>query len=210
MARLPLDKRLLPFSRLERRAALIGLGLALALIALYGWYLQGSAGAADSIPGLLFALAGTLLLLLVGIGYALRKRWALTWPGLLHRFLAWHMVGGLLGLLLIFMHTAGSLEQTSGAWTFYGLLGVVTSGVIGRLLDWLCPRLAARAALLALDASGEDRRGPRKQVKAALQRERFFLWMIHTWRQVHRCISLVAVALLLWHLETALMFLLQQ
>ncbi len=183
--------------------------MALALLALYGWYLQGSDVEAASIPGLLFALAGTLLLLLVGIGYALRKRWALTWPGLLHRYLAWHMVGGLLGPLLIFMHTAGSLKQTSGAWTFYGLLGIAISGVIGRLLDWLCPRLAARAALDALDAAGERHWAARKQQAAAIQREQRFLWMIHAWRQVHRGISLTALALLLWHLVAALVFLLQ-
>jgi hypothetical protein len=198
------------FSRVERRAALIGLALALGLIALYAWYLQGNEIAASSIPGLLFATFGTLLLLLVGIGYALRKRWALTWPGLLHRYLAWHMVGGLLGLLLIFLHTAGSLEQTSGAWTFYGLVGVVTSGVVGRLLDWICPRLATRAALDALDASGAPRRGARKQVAAAMRREQQALLAIRAWRKVHRGISLIALALLLWHLETALAFLLHQ
>ncbi len=216
MARLLQDKRpskiapRLFFSRAERRAARIGLALALALIALYAWYLQGNEVAASSIPGLLFATLGTLLLLLVGVGYTLRKRWALTWPGLLHRYLAWHMVGGMLGLLLIFMHTAGSLEQTSGAWTFYGLLSVVISGVVGRLLDWLCPRLATRAALHALEASSTRRRGARKQAAAAMQREQQALWAIRAWRQVHRGISLVALGLLLWHLETALMFLLHQ
>lgn len=216
MARLPQDKRPskpglpLSFSRAERRAAIVGLALALLLIALYAWYLQGNEIAASSIPGLLFATSGTLLLLLVGIGYALRKRWALTWPGLLHRYLAWHMVGGLLGLLLIFLHTAGNLEQTSGTWTFYGLVGVVISGVVGRMLDWLCPHLAARAALQALDASGVRRRGARRQVAAAMQREQQALWAIRAWRQVHRGISLIALGLLLWHLETALTFLLRQ
>src|SRR5579885_2781322 len=111
-------------------AGLVALAAGIALAFLYSWYLQSSDAAADSIYGLGFGVAGTLLLLLVGSGYTLRKRWGrprasqakarktgfrkrpfrqgARWPGLLHTFLAWHMAGGLLGLLLIWMHTANS------------------------------------------------------------------------------------------------------
>jgi len=233
-------------------AGLVALAAGIALAFLYSWYLQSSDAAADSIYGLGFGVAGTLLLLLVGSGYTLRKRWGrprasqakarktgfrkrpfrqgARWPGLLHTFLAWHMAGGLLGLLLIWMHTANSFGQPSGTYAFYGLLGVVASGLIGRLLDYVCPRLAAVAALQALNARGEDRlealthrfervqprrvhimqaaRSEANAIQRAIRRERFFLRLIRLWRFAHIFISLVAAALLVWHLLFALNWLL--
>jgi hypothetical protein len=239
-----------------------------------------------------FATAGTVLLLLVGAGYALRKRLGRRWPGRLHTFLAWHMAGGLLGLVLILMHSAGNFNPRSGTYALYGLIGVVISGLIGRVLDRFSPRLAAKAALLALSARGEERlddledelaaiaddaharrqalqeegsrgtpwdlayydldpevdeistllrRGvhgetnrilnlkqlsgplsvPREQrltpqrqstgalarqaadIQRALGREHFYLQLIRVWRRLHILISLVALGLLIWHLEYA-------
>jgi hypothetical protein len=43
-----------------------------------------------------------------------------------------------------------------------------------------------------------------------MRREQQALLAIRAWRKVHRGISLIALALLLWHLETALAFLLHQ
>src|SRR5579885_3652757 len=134
-------------------ALLAGVGLAY----LYIWYLHTTDVSPDSMYGYGFAVGGTLLLLLVGLFYTLRKRLGRRWPGRLHAFLAWHMVGGLLGLALIFMHAVGNFNPRTGTYALYGLIGVVISGVIGRGLDRLSPRLAARAALRALSATGEDR-----------------------------------------------------
>ncbi len=134
-------------------ATLAGLGLAY----LYTTYLHSKDVAPDSMYGYGFAISGTALLLLIGVAYPLRKRLGRRWPGRLHAFLAWHMVGGLLGLALIFMHAVGNFNPRSGTYALYGLIGVVISGVIGRGLDRLSPRLAARAALRALSATGEDR-----------------------------------------------------
>lgn len=208
-------------------AGLVGLAAGLALALFYRWYLQGADVAPDSVIGLALATAGTLLLILVGAGYALRKRWGMDWAGHLAIFLIWHVVGGLLGLLLIWMHTTGNLDESSGTATFYGLIGVVASGLVGRLLDHLCPRLAASAALQTLNARGEERleelaaersqrafgRGRRQSMQAikreardlerAMQREHFFLWLIRAWRQVHLVLSLVAAGLLIWHLVHA-------
>lgn len=210
-------------SRAQGLALLVGVALVVALALLYHSYAQGAEVAPDSVYGLAFAMSGTLLLIVVGAGYALRKHWATRWPGRLYPFLLWHSVGGCLGLLLIWMHTAGSFEQSSGLYTFYGLLGVVGSGLIGRVLDYVCPRLAARAALQAVMAGGEKRlealaveaasrsfrRGGRRLraiereagiIEQATQRERRFLWMIRAWRQAHLLVSLGTVGLLIWHL----------
>lgn len=238
-----------------------------------------------------FAIGGTTLLLLVGIGYALRKRLR-RGPARLHTFLAWHMVGGLLGLVLILMHAAGNFNPRSGTYALYGLIGVVMSGVIGRVIDRLSPRLAAKAALRSLSATGEERLddleeelaaivddarvrreelqeqsqrgtpwdlayydldpeiediphllrqgvrsdtgpildlnqfsapapGQRLQfipanrqstgalarqaagIQRALGREQFHLQLVRAWRRLHILISLVALGLLLWHLEYA-------
>jgi hypothetical protein len=267
---------------------LAGIGLAY----LYTMYLQSNDVAPDSMYGYGFAITGTAMLLLVGAGYALRKRLGQRWPGRLHTFLAWHMSGGLLGLVLILMHSAGNFNPRSGTYALYGLIALVISGIIGRVLDRFSPRLAAKAALRALSASGEERlddledelaaiaddaharrqalqeegsrgtpwdlayydldpevdeistllrRGvhgetnrilnlkqlsgplsvPREQrftpqrqstgalarqaadIQRALGREHFHLQVVRVWRRLHILISLVALGLLIWHLEYA-------
>lgn len=222
----------LRLSRAQGMALLVGMALVIVLALLYHSYSQSAEVAPDSVYGLAFAMSGTLLLILVGAGYALRKRWATRWPGRLYPFLLWHSVGGCLGLLLIWMHTAGNFEQSSGLYTFYGLLGIVGSGLIGRLLDYVCPRLAARAALQAVIAGDEERlealaeeaasrsfsrgRGrlleiqrETESIEQAMQRERRYLWMIRAWRQVHLLVSLGTVGLLIWHLVSVAPQLLQ-
>ncbi|HEU5370700.1 MAG TPA: hypothetical protein VFU69_19660 [Ktedonobacterales bacterium] len=217
----------LRLTRAERAAGLSGLVIGIALAYLYSQYLQGADAAPDSVYGLSFAVGGTLLLILVGAGYTLRKRWHPGWPGRLHTFLAWHMVGGLLGLLLLWMHAMGSFDQPSGAYAFYGVLGIVASGIAGRVIDYICPRLAARAALGALNANGEDRledlaaaavTSPRRRLPAlrrearavqhALRREQHWLLLIRLWRAAHILICLVAASFIVWHLIFALNWLL--
>ncbi len=145
-------------------AAATGGGLAY----LYTLYLRTRDVSPDSIYGYGFAIAGTALLLLVGALYPLRKRLGRRWPGRLHTFLAWHMAGGLLGLTLILMHSAGNFNPRSGTYALYGLIGIVVSGVIGRALDRFAPRLAAKAALQALSANGEERLDDLEQELAAI------------------------------------------
>jgi hypothetical protein len=144
-------------SSAQHAAALAGLTIGAALALLYARYLRGDDVAPDSIYGLGFAIAGTALLLLVGIGFVLRKRLRHHWSGRLHTALAWHMVGGLLGLALIFMHAAGNFNPRSGTYALYGLMAVVVSGVVGRVLDRVCPRMAAASALATLGTDGEER-----------------------------------------------------
>jgi hypothetical protein len=144
-------------SRAQRVAALFALASGLGLAYLYRQYAHTTDVSPDSFMGYAFAIAGTALLLLVALGYTIRKRLGRRWPGRLHTFLAWHIVGGLLGLLLILMHAAGNFNPRSGTYALYGLIALVASGIVGRLLDRFAPRLAAAAALEAISASGEER-----------------------------------------------------
>ncbi|HEY7124366.1 MAG TPA: hypothetical protein VH540_10480 [Ktedonobacterales bacterium] len=144
-------------SSAQRVAFLFALASGVGLAFLYRRYMQTNDIAPDSKMGYIFAIAGTALLLLVGLGYVIRKRLGRRWPGRLHTFLAWHMVGGILGLVLILMHAAGNFNPRSGTYALYGLIAVVASGIVGRVLDRFAPRLAASAALEAISASGEER-----------------------------------------------------
>lgn len=148
-------------------AVLTGVGLAY----LYIMYQQSNDASPDSIYGYGFAIGGTALLLLVGLGYVLRKRVGRRKPGRLHALLAWHMAGGLLGLVLILMHADGNFNPRTGTYALYGLIGVVVSGVIGRVLDRLSPRMAARVALQALSASGEERLDDLEEELAAIAQD---------------------------------------
>jgi uncharacterized membrane protein YdcZ (DUF606 family) len=145
------------FSRAQWASALIALAAGVGLAYLYIRSSQSADFSPDSKYGYGFAIAGTSLLLLVGLGYPLRKRLGRRWPGRLHTFMAWHMTGGILGLLIILMHAAGNFNPRSGTYALYGLIGIVISGFIGRAIDRFAPRQATKAALDALGASGEER-----------------------------------------------------
>jgi hypothetical protein len=132
---------------------LLGTGLAYAYIC----YLHSGDISPDSQYGYIFAIAGTTLLALVGVGYALRKRWRRMRFGLLHTALSWHIIGGLLALALIVMHTAGNFHPRTGTYALYSLIALVLSGIIGKQLDRVAPRLAARVALRTVTQEGEER-----------------------------------------------------
>lgn len=272
-------------SRGQRVALVLALLMAGGLISIYVAYLRSGDVAPDSAYGYVFAFAGTLLFLLVGAGYALRKRLRRNWSGLLHTALTWHVAGGALALALILMHAAGNFHPRTGSYALYSLIALVVSGFIGRLLDRISPRLAAKAALQALTADGEERletlvdglvrqptarddrqrnvrrsrktgvpwdiayydlsagpgeipallnrRGETMSHRAAPQHahempgpasdsvvksamasesaaigraigtERLFLHLVRVWRYLHTAISVVTLALILWHLEYA-------
>jgi hypothetical protein len=145
-------------SRQQWIARLVALGTGIGIVYVYWRYQAGGVDVSpDSVAGLAFAVAGTVLLLLVALGYVFRKRINKRSALRLHTALAWHAVGGVLGLGLIVMHAAGNYNPRSGTYALYGLLALTVSGVVGRLIDRFAPRLAAAAAARTLTADGEDR-----------------------------------------------------
>jgi len=144
-------------SRAEWSAYLTALVAGIVLVYVYRLYSHTGDVAPDSAWGYVFAIGGTALLLLVGVGYGVRKRRARHARVRLHTMLAWHVVGALIGVALIFMHSAGNFNPRTGTYALYGLIAATLSGVIGRVFDRICPRLAAAAAAQALTADGADR-----------------------------------------------------
>jgi hypothetical protein len=268
-------QRLGGWSRSQWAAALVGLALGGALAYGYVTYLRQGDVSPDSRTGYIFAILGTLLLVIVGAGYALRKRLWRGRVGLLHTALSWHVVGGILALALIFAHSAGNFHPRTGSYALYSLIALVVSGIIGKQLDKIAPRLAARAALKTLTADGEERldalvstlprkrqrrrersrsispltqhaassapwdlayydlSAPPEEIPALLHQqrsgyaraaspamegalaseaitirqqmgmERLCLHLIRIWRYLHTALSVVTLALILWHLEFA-------
>ncbi len=263
------------WSRSQWAATLVGLALGGVLAYGYVTYLLGGDVAPDSGTGYIFAILGTLLLVIVGAGYVLRKRLWRGRFGLLHTALSWHVVGGILALALILAHSAGNYHPRTGSYALYSLIALVVSGIIGKQLDKIAPRLAARAALKTLTADGEERldalvttltwkrqrrrersrsisqqtrqaassapwdlayydlSAPPEEIPALLHQqhrgharaaspamegalaseavtirqqigmERLCLHLIRVWRYLHTALSVVTLALILWHLEFA-------
>ncbi|MGO8949518.1 MAG: hypothetical protein ACLQUY_18085 [Ktedonobacterales bacterium] len=145
------------WSRSEKQAAVGGLLLGCGLAYVYTCYLRGVDVSPDSRCGYVFAIAGTVLLALVGIGYTLRKRLRRSRIGLLHTALSWHMVGGILALALVLMHASGNFHPRTGTYALCSLIALVVSGIVGKQLDRIAPRLAAQAALKTVTKEGDER-----------------------------------------------------
>lgn len=123
------------------------------------WYAHtGSDVSPDSPVGLAYASAGTLFLLLALMLFSLRRRsHRKRVVGGLRGSLGWHMCFALMGLALLAMHSFGELNPRSGTYALYGMIALVISGLIGRMLDRLIPRLVAGEVHQALTAQGDDR-----------------------------------------------------
>ncbi|MGH2510462.1 MAG: hypothetical protein ACRDHZ_24060, partial [Ktedonobacteraceae bacterium] len=125
----------------------------------FAWYTHAGYDASpDSEFGIGYALFGTLLLLLAGTLFSLRRRsrHRRTLGGL-RASLGWHMCFAIMGLAFLIMHSFGELNPRTGTYALYGLISLVISGLIGRALDRLMPRLIAAEAHKALTLEGEDR-----------------------------------------------------
>ncbi|MGH2494877.1 MAG: hypothetical protein ACRDIV_09250 [Ktedonobacteraceae bacterium] len=128
-------------------------------IAFFVWYTRHSLDASpDSVAGYAFAITGTLFVILAGILYSRRRRaHKKRVVGKLHASLQWHMCFAIVGLTFLFLHSFGNFNPRTGTYALYGMIALAISGVIGRLLDRLGPRLIAGEAHKSLTARGEDR-----------------------------------------------------
>jgi hypothetical protein len=108
--------------------------------------------------GLIYASLGTIFLLMAATLFSLRRRSHRNRRvGGLRASLGWHMCFALIGLALLGMHSFGDFNPRTGTYALYGMVALVISGLIGRVLDRLMPRLIAAEAHQALTAQGEDR-----------------------------------------------------
>jgi hypothetical protein len=140
------------------RSTLFGLVVIVLGAALYIWYGRVSNDPTpDSIVGLGYAFAGTAFLILAAVLYMLRRRSSRRGIGQLHAALQWHVCFGVVGLVLLFMHSFGNFNPRSGTFALYGMIALAVSGFVGRLLDRVMPRLVANQVRKALTAKGEDR-----------------------------------------------------
>lgn len=140
------------------RISLICCALGALLLAIFlVYYTHAADHSPDSMAGYAFAILGTVLMVVVGLGYVLRKRIIRRTRVRLHTYMVWHMGLGFLSLGLIFAHSAGNFNPRSGTYALAALILLVISGMVGRALDRIAPRFAAQAASIALTQSGDDR-----------------------------------------------------
>jgi hypothetical protein len=209
-------------SRISTCACAIGGGLAF-----YLWYVHtGRPSSPRSAVGLGYAAAATLCLLFAVIGYSRTRRKRPRPIGALGVALQWHVLLGVAALSFAVMHSFGHLERISGTLSLYSLIALVASGIIGRTLDSILPRLIAAEVSQALTEHGEEilsavsqhlseRAGPGPKLPAnvleyvvrgevrALRRERFYRRLIRAWRIFHLALAILSVLLICWHLVYA-------
>ncbi|MGI9059571.1 MAG: hypothetical protein ACR2H5_13430 [Ktedonobacteraceae bacterium] len=194
---------------------------------LYFWYTRyGNDLAPDSSVGFGFAIAGTVCFILAAICYTLYRRNQRRVVGQLNRALHWHACFALMGFALLMMHSFGNFNAKTGTYALYGLVTLLVSGFVGRLLDHFLPHLIAREVDRMLTVEGEDRietmarnmgamvrvgvppwwEGTREvslqvaEVQQALQRERCYRYILVYWRLLHFCLAVITIGLIIWHL----------
>jgi hypothetical protein len=140
-------------SRLVITILIIGLA-----VGFFAWYsIYSDDASPDSPLGYAYALIGTAFLLLAATAFALRRRsHQRRTMGGLRAALGWHMSFALIGLAFLCLHSFGELNPRSGTYALYGLISLVISGLVGRLLDRLMPRLITAEVNRTLNAYGKD------------------------------------------------------
>jgi hypothetical protein len=137
---------------------LVTLGIIVLALATFLVYNRTSDDLApDSVAGLAYGVAGLFFIGLATAGYTLSRRSHKRIVGALNANLHWHVSFGIIALFLIFLHSFGNFEPVSGTYALFGLVALVISGVIGRILDRFVPGLIAREVNTALTEQGDDR-----------------------------------------------------
>jgi len=140
------------------RFLVIFLGVAVG-VAFSVWYTQHSNDVSpDSSAGYTFAIIGTLFLLMAAFLYSLKRRSHKNRTvGKLYKSLNWHFCFGVLGLVFLSLHSFGNFNPRTGTYALYGMIALAISGIIGRFLDRLGPRLITGEVHKALNVMGDDR-----------------------------------------------------
>jgi hypothetical protein len=124
----------------------------------YFWYSQsGYSTLPYSAMGLGYATIGTLFFILSAISYTIRRHSRKKGVGRLNAALNWHTFFAIMGVATLVMHAFGRFALISGTYALLGTIALSLSGLIGRMLDRLLPRLIAREVHTVLTAQGDDR-----------------------------------------------------
>jgi hypothetical protein len=134
---------------------LLGMAIALALNLVYAHF--STDNSPDSVAGYVDATVGSILLLLAAMKYSIYRRSRNRGVGDLNGGLNWHISFGILGLFILFLHTFGNFNPRTGTYALYGMIALVISGVIGKIIDRVMPRMVAQQVQKALTAQGEDK-----------------------------------------------------
>jgi hypothetical protein len=122
------------------------------------WYDHpGNNVAPGGLVGLCYACAGTLFFILAAVMYSLRRRARKRSTGQLHAALNWHVFFAVIGVALLLMHSFGNFNPISGTFALLGLVALSVSGLVGRMLDRLLPRMIAQEVNKVLTVQGDDR-----------------------------------------------------
>ena len=134
---------------------LVAIALSIVLFILYEKFSNDPTP--DSIAGYTYAILGTLFMLLAALAYSRRRRASKRGVGKLNASLHWHVSFGLIAMVLLCLHTFGNLNPRTGTYALYAMIALAISGIIGRLLDRILPRLIAGEVKHALTERGDDR-----------------------------------------------------
>jgi hypothetical protein len=97
----------------------------------------------DSFVGYTCAITGTLFMLLATLSYGLRRRSRKRSVGRLNGSLHWHISFGMIAIVLLFLHSFGNFNPRTGTYALYSMIALVISGITGRVLDRIVPKLIA-------------------------------------------------------------------
>lgn len=90
--------------------------------------------------GIIFAFVGTVMIFL-NLGYLARRSLIqIEWLGSLHSWLSFHVLTGLLGPLLILVHSTFILRSAAATIAALALMVVVATGLLGRYIYAHTPR----------------------------------------------------------------------
>ena len=133
--------------------------------------------------------------------------------GQLNAALNWHVFFAVMGIAFLLMHSFGNFHAKTGTYALYGLIALIVSGFIGRVLDRLMPWLIAREVDTMLTVQGDDRiedisliiqakqqMAEIRKGERAMQREQFYRYVIRYWRGFHVGLALLTIGLIIWHL----------
>ncbi len=133
----------------------VGMGIALGLNLIYAHFSPDNSP--DSLGGYIDAIVGSGFMMLAAVKYTLYRRSRKRGVGQLNGGLNWHISFGILAIFILFLHAFGNFNPRTGTYALYGMIALVISGLIGKMIDRILPRMIAMQVRKAVTAQGNDR-----------------------------------------------------